>query len=136
MFFTIRSMPVRPVPTAGWRAGSGVEHPVDQPRDGPHLCRVALPPMSVHVTHRREPPQPPDPVLHDDPTTAERAVVAPVLRRALLPARLATRARAQTRRVQRADPDVTQVPDPADPLRETRQQPGPLEQLDVLHDSG
>src|SRR3954454_12664476 len=99
MFFTIRSVPLRSHPAAGRRVGSGVDHPVDQPGDGPDPHRVALPPVPVHVTHRRESAQAPDPMFHDDPTTAERAVVASVFRRTFLPARLATWTRARTRRV-------------------------------------
>src|SRR6185369_2435827 len=131
MFFTISSVPVRTRRPTGRRVGSGVEHPIDQPGDGPDPHRVALPPVPVHMAHRREPPQSADPVLHDDPSSAERAVVAPVLRRTFLPTRLATRTGARTRRVQRTDPDVPQVTDPADPLRESPEQSGLLEQLGV-----
>src|SRR4051812_43546521 len=85
-----------PVSRSGSR--SVVEHPVDQPGDGSNAHRVALAPVPVHVGHRPEPAQPTDPVLHDDPTPAERPVVLPVRRRAFLPTRLAARARAGTGR--------------------------------------
>src|SRR3954469_9172518 len=131
MFFTISWVPVRTRRLTGRRVGSGVEHPVDQSGDGPHPDRVALPPLPVHMAHRREPPQPAGPVLHDDPSRAERTVVPPVLRRTFLPARLATRTGPRTRRVQRTDPDVPPAPAPTYPLRGPPQQAGLLEQLDV-----
>jgi hypothetical protein len=89
-----------------------VEHSVDQPGDGPNPHRVPRPPVPVHMRHRPEPAQPPDPV-HDDPTAAERAVVLHVLGRTSLPARLATRACA--RRADIPDARVTQVADPPTP---------------------
>lgn len=108
-----------------------VEHPVNQPDDGPNPHRVPVAPVPIQMRHRPEPAQLPDRVLHHDPTPAERAIVFPVRRRALLPARLAARTRAQPLRIQRTDPDVSQVPDLADPLRESPQQPGLLQQFDV-----
>ncbi len=100
-----------------------VVHAVDQPGDGSNPCRVTGSGVAVHVRHRAEPAQPPDRVLDYDPTAAECPVVLPILGWALLPARLAARRRSQPRRVQRTHPDVTQITDPTDPLREPLQQP-------------
>src|SRR5207302_9456987 len=92
---------------------------------------MSPPPVPVDVCYGPEPPQPADGVLDDDPPSAERPVVLPVLGRPVLPPGLPPGGGPQPLRVQVGDPDVGQVPDPTNPLRESLEQPRRLEQLDV-----
>ncbi len=111
--------------------GRGGEHPVDQPGDRPDPGRVALAPVPVDVGHRPEPPEPADGVLDHDPPPAECPVVLPVLGRAVLTPGLPPGGRPEPAGVEVGDPDVGQVPDPTDARRESLQEPGLLQQLDV-----
>src|SRR5262245_65976852 len=103
-------------------SGFLVEPAVDQSGHRPHPRRVALAAVAVHGTQRLVAAEPADGVLHLDPPPREGAVVAPVLRRPLPPARLAPRRRPAQPLNQPVDADVGQVAQR--PHARPRQPPG------------
>src|SRR5215203_2679801 len=107
-------MPESPLPRWGLTYRIPRALTVDQPGHRPHPRTMVLSMMAIRLAQGLIAPHPSNTVFHHDSPPRERPVIGDVLGWSVCAARFPARRRAQAFGVQFVNPNIRQIPDPAD----------------------